>query len=148
MYRAVIKRANTCLAPWSAITPKSKSYVACQYVTASPWHCVYCVHCHWVYLTLAQNLKLQLATSKMINVKVTREIIGKHVSKEFEIFEATSGMTKNIKLLLNSLHIIIPQTSIELERVEHDWTIAVLIIFVSLNHTGEMLDFNNCSISI
>ena len=31
---------------------------------------------------------------------------------------------------VNSLNII-PQTSIELERAEHDWTIAVLIIFVS-----------------
>ena len=57
-------------------------------------------------------------------------MIGKHLSKELEIFEATSETTKNFKLLINSLNII-PQTSIELERAEHDSTIAKLIIFIS-----------------
>ena len=46
-------------------------------------------------------------------------MIVKHFSEELEIFEATSETTKNIKLFLNSLNII-PQTSIELERAEHD----------------------------
>ena len=58
------------------------------------------------------------------------EMTGKHLSKELEIFEETGETTKNMKLLFNSLNII-PQISIELERAEHDWTIAVLIIFVS-----------------
>ena len=44
---------------------------------------------------------------------------GKHVCKQFDIFETTAETTKTIKLLLNSLYII-PQTSIELERAEHD----------------------------
>ena len=57
-------------------------------------------------------------------------MIGKHLSKELKLFEETGGATKTIKLLLNSLNII-PQTSMELDRAEHDWTIAVLIIFVS-----------------
>ena len=33
-------------------------------------------------------------------------MIGKHLSKELEIFEATSETTKNFKLLINSLNII------------------------------------------
>ena len=46
-------------------------------------------------------------------------MIGKHLSEDLEIFEVTGETTKNIKLLLNSLNVIL-QTSIELERAEHD----------------------------
>ena len=46
-------------------------------------------------------------------------MIGKHLSIELELFEATGETTKDIKLLLKSLNII-PQTSIELERAKHD----------------------------
>ena len=56
------------------------------------------VYCHWVYLTLPQNLKLQLATSKIYNVKGRS---GKHLSEELKIFEATGETTKNIKMLLD-----------------------------------------------
>ena len=70
-------------------------------------------------MTLPQNVKLQLATSKINNAKVTERRLENIFLKELEIFEATGETTKNIKLLLNSLNII-PQTSIESERAEHD----------------------------
>ena len=41
-------------------------------------------------------------------------MIGKHISKELQIFEATGETIKDIKLLLNSLSIL-PQTSMESE---------------------------------
>ena len=41
-------------------------------------------------------------------------MIGKHLSEELKIFEATGETAKNIKLLYNSLNII-PQASMELE---------------------------------
>ena len=67
---------------------------------------------------------------------------GRHISKELEIFEVTVEKTKHIKLLFNSLKSI-PPTYILWERVEQDWTIAVLIIFVPQSPAREIFDFNN-----
>ena len=68
----------------------------------------------------------------------------KNVIQKREIFELATLKIRS--LFLNSQKTI-PQTFIESERAEHDWTIAILTIFVSYNYTRAMFDFNKCSIS-
>ena len=68
----------------------------------------------WVYLTL----EAAISHIKIKQCEGDREINGKHLSKESEIFEASSEKTRNVDLLLNSLNAII-SISIESERADH-----------------------------
>ena len=99
----------------SSITLQSKS------CGVSVRDCVCAVQCVLSMGVFDTTAKMEAAISHIENKQYQGkgEMIRNHFSKRLKIFEATSETNKNIKLLLNSLNIIL-QTSIELERVEHD----------------------------
>jgi hypothetical protein len=66
-------------------------------------------------LTLAQRLEAAISHIEDTKCEGDREMKGKHLSKELEIFEATGEKNTNIKLLFNALKTV-PPTSIESER--------------------------------
>ena len=101
MWRAVIKRANTCFNSVIVYTPKSKpSGVSVRdYV---------CMHCQLSLGISDTTAKLETVINHNENKQCEGdgETTRKHLSRELEIFEAKGETIKNIKLLLNAINII------------------------------------------